>query len=168
MLKMLQRRYWLHIFPLNLKSLTYMNLSQENQSRNASQNQMNGGGLPQSFSNVGRGTREFGTRLSSQQWLFSYVQTVKGTLQICQELRELGVDSSVTDQITSIVENTLRRDIPGLEPAGGEYLVEDISNAEGLQDAVNVLQNFGIDVENVDFDRKAADDMSRKAKKQSA
>jgi hypothetical protein len=145
-----------------------MNSSQGNQSRNVAQNQTNGG-LPQSYFNLGPGTREFGTRLSSQQWLFSYVQTVKGTLQICQELRELGVDSGVTDQITSIVENTLRRDIPGLEPANGEYLVEDISNAEGLQDAVNILRNFGIEVEgNFDFGQKAADDMSRQAKRQSA
>jgi hypothetical protein len=149
-----------------------MNPSQGNQSRNVAQNQTNGG-LPQSFFNAGfnadGGAREFGTRLSSQQWLFSYVQTVKGTLQICQELRELGVDSDVTDQITSIVENTLRRDIPGLEPTNDEYLVEDISSAEGIQNAVTILRNFGIDVEgNFDFDQKAADDMSRKAKKQSA
>lgn len=146
-----------------------MNLSQGNQPRYAAQNLFNGG-RPQSFftNSLGDGTQGLSTRLFSQQWLLSYVQIIQNTLQICQELRELGVDASITDRIVEIVENTLRRDIPGLEPDRDEYLVEDISTAEGLQDAVTFLRNFGFDVEGeFDFDQKAADDVTRKAKKQS-
>lgn len=141
-----------------------------NQSRNLSQNLLNGGRL-QSLINgdLGKRTQKFSTRLSNQQWLFRYVQTVQNTLQTCQQQRELGVDTDVTDRIGGIVENTLRRDIPGLEPTKDEYLVEDISNAEGIQDALTVLRTLGVDIEReFDFDQRAADEMSRQAKKQSA
>lgn len=146
-----------------------MNLPQGNQPRYAAQNLLNGG-RPQFFFNsgLGNGPQGFSTRLSNQQWLLSYVQTIQNTLQTCQELRELGVDATITNRIVDIVENTLRRDIPGLEPVQDEYLVEDISTAEGLQDAVTILRNFGFDVEGeFDFDQKAADDLTRKARKQS-
>ena len=144
--------------------------SQAHQAQQGAQRSFNGGYPPQSFlAGFQNGSQGVNMRLSSQQWLFNYVQTVQGTLQICQELRDLGVDSDVTDQIVGIVENTLRRDIPGLEPTQDEYLVEDVSNAEGLQNAFSLLRNFGIDIEGeFDFDRKAADDMSRQAKKRAA
>lgn len=60
---------------------------------------------------------------------------------------QLGVDAGITDRIVDIVENTRRRDIPGLEPVKDECLVEGISIAEGLQDAVTIFRNFAFDVE---------------------
>ncbi len=146
--------------------------SQSNQSQRDVQN-MNGGlpqghYLPQSFfgPNFGGGAQGTSTRLSSQQWLSSYVQTVRNTLQVCHELQDLGIDANVTDRIVAIVENTLRRDIPGLEPADGERLVEDISGADQIRSAFALLRQFGVDIEgNFDFDQAAADDMSQQAQK---